>query len=486
MTTLSKQTTKIFVIASILSCDGTLIHNTYSMDMDTSWNIGQATFMKDPHPQGETFINTRNNNDKRLFLITDKNDPGKYATYPTDRGERLTLQEVPGDGQCGDYALGVSREELGNIIRQANGEDEKLNECLAFCFLDDVLRPFQAWNLAAIKLAACAFKLNVEVYMPDHSSLGEDFYFGDYLPTKHKLINRLVCDNRFSKFTYGDKNAPVIRLLHMGELNGFRSTGGGHYRYLYNPNNLPGWEREKIRLLETAVRQKKEICSFGTVVKATSQKQQYELTCAEIIQLQKEGLARNQNRSPAPVQQKVSPSIPATPMTQVEVGAAFLAEDVAQGASYDDMVNVLYKNGWVDKQNINHAINLARSQHSRANPIKMDQTGGFQGIQRGAPAPVQQKVSPASLAVPVDLEPAIAFLEYCMEQRDLKPGASTTDMSNVLQKGGLDQVRAHMAAHLFKSRYDRAKALGCTVEQIKMNAQENKVSVEDYLSFLGV
>lgn len=333
------KTTKRFIMLSLFISANYAFVNA-AISMEDHGRIGERTI--DKNPEGETFIS---GNDRRIFLISDINDPTKYATYLTDQGNHLTVQEVPGDGRCGDYAMGISRDEFKQKIEAAlKCNDVLVQEFVTFVpVLEDLdgykflemypdlhLNAHQDGIRSTLQLAAYLFKLNLEIYYPNYSSYGKEISYG-LNPLNFKPINQLKLN--FSAL-YGEPLAPVIRLLHMGHLEGFRLSGNKHYRYLFEQENLKPWEQNKVELLELAIKEKYAMDPS----QKRGDKAPYEVTCEKIIRVQAEGIKDNFQKEPARATQDYSKDI--------DLAAATIAHFVNSGVDEESMVRELRNSGF--------------------------------------------------------------------------------------------------------------------------------------------
>ncbi|MBX9805464.1 MAG: hypothetical protein K2Y18_06910 [Alphaproteobacteria bacterium] len=200
----------------------------------------------------------------------------RYRSYLADDGEVYTIQDVVGDGHCGDYTLSIDRRDL--VAKTKEKLEEKDISVMSYAeslkifnqpdLIEDLKENWLDANVLEkdlhaengnigcnIHLAAYIYRLNIEIYVPDKNS----HVFDE--ASQENTIDRIKI---MLKATY-NPGAPVIRLIHRGEHR------GNHFRYLYNKDNLQPGEELKIRKLEYALRQKiagvsyedthREICS---------------------------------------------------------------------------------------------------------------------------------------------------------------------------------------------------------------------------------
>lgn len=220
-----------------------------------------------------------------IFYCVDPQNENRYALCYDERGNVFRFQNVPGDGRCADFALGIDREEFVKRVRGALVDgtfpDDSVTKTIATIFLDTfqddkyefLSHPTEKGNeiSSEIELAAFLFGLNVEIYSPnwDSEPVGKS-------DSGKKVINHV---KRVCSLSYGGPR-PSVRLFHKG-------SGGLHYQFLYPVHSPSSWERDKIRLLEDALNAEKLA--------------DRERLCREIAQVQGKGLDSKEVNTPQPL-----------------------------------------------------------------------------------------------------------------------------------------------------------------------------------------
>lgn len=365
MLQVSKRAALILGIASTLSPNSLIFCDASAMEAPQ--NIGKRTFNQ--ILQGDIFTNKKTNK-KLMFVVTDGN---KYSTYDTDQGVRLTIQEVPGTGRCADYALGIDRKELLEKIKTALKEkNEDYKNVIEFLeiegehttnspekFFESILKDDTFLGEHMLSLAGKLFKVNIEMYTPDTTSIGKNIEiknaYGQTL--SYTTIDRLKLLGRYEY----SPSAPVIRIQHGGyDGDDFRRANTKHFRFLYNAEKMEPWEKEKVRLLEEAsagyykYAQDKDRFESSHPGKYEAERT-YEKPTDEMFRIQAEGLGWVKKTGIQPPQNQ-APS----EEQQIENAAQKLRKYVEAKADDEAMRNALYNEG-IPGKIWNKAIEKAKS-----------------------------------------------------------------------------------------------------------------------------
>lgn len=482
----------IFSVISILFFDGINLGSASAMEQQ---NVGRRTFNNTL--DGDSYID-RNKNDFRLFVVTDGQN---YSVHRTDRGEMLTIQEVPGFGRCGDYALGISRKELLEKIEIAlkdNDEDvisynnELRNRGESF---ESILKSDAFLDDGMMVLAAKLFKFNIEFYVPNLNSLGKSIKkkseFGSQYDQEFKTITELTLSKHIKQLK-DFPNAPVIRIYHGGnkfELGDFKATNTQHFRYLYiNDNNMQPWEVDKVRLLEIASAEYSRKNSAG-----------YEGAMDEVFRIQKAGLEGAGKMASKPVEKRVGPSreqLERERMEQIELVSDLLVEKLRERVSMGGLDSYLRESG-IESSLWGPAKELAKNKYEAEQKPKV--------TSKDTP----KKVGPSSDQLERERRERIDLVSDMLVEK-LRERVSMGGLDSYLRESGIEFSLWGPAKELAKNKYEaeqkpkatpkvtpkvvpqktiaeRARDLGITVatlEQYEREARANNMSVDDYLKYM--